>query len=66
MTSPQAAFPVRLTGELDPDVGRWQWLFKWLLAIPHFIVLFFLWVGFAVRARAGGASTMSVGGPWTS
>ena len=40
MTSPQAAFPVRLTGELelDPDVGRWQWLFKWLLAIPHFVV----------------------------
>ena len=48
MTSPQAVFPVRLTGELDPDVGRWQWLFKWLLAIPHFIVLFFLWIGFVV------------------
>jgi hypothetical protein len=47
MTSPQAAFPVRLTGELDPDVGRWQWLFKWLLAIPHFVVLFFLWIAFA-------------------
>ena len=48
MTSPQAVFPVRLTGELDPDVGRWQWLFKWLLAIPHFIVLFFLWIGFVL------------------
>ena len=42
MTSPQAAFPLHLTAELDPDVGRWKWLVKWLLAIPHFIVLFFL------------------------
>ncbi len=44
MTSPHA-FPLRLTGELDPDVGRWQWLFKWLLAIPHYVVLFFLYIG---------------------
>ena len=28
-----------------PTWGRRQWLFKWLLAIPHFIVLFFLWIG---------------------
>ena len=48
MPSPQAAFPLRLTGELDPDVGRWLWLFKWLLAIPHFIVLVFLWAAFLV------------------
>lgn len=48
MTSPQSAFPLRLTGELDPDVGRWQWLFKWLLAIPHFVVLVFVWIGFVV------------------
>ena len=32
MTSPQAAFPLLLTGELDPDVSRWQWLVKWPLA----------------------------------
>ncbi len=40
--------PVALTATLDPGLSRWQWLVKWLLAIPHFVVLFFLWVTFAV------------------
>ncbi len=61
MTSPQTAFPLRLTGELDPDVGRWQWLFKWLLAIPHFIVLFFLWIGFAVSTVVAGLAILFTG-----
>lgn len=38
--------PVTLTARLDPDLSRWQWLFKWFLAIPHFFVLFFLWIAF--------------------
>lgn len=41
-------YPARLTGYPDPDLSRWLWLVKWLLAIPHFIILFFLWFALVV------------------
>ena len=43
-----AVYPARLSGYLDPNLSRWKWLVKWFLAIPHFIVLFFLWFAFGV------------------
>src|SRR5215218_7468435 len=43
-----SVYPIRLEGELDPPLSRWLWLVKWVLAIPHFFVLFFLWIAFLV------------------
>jgi hypothetical protein len=37
-------YPARLNGHLDPELSRWKWLVKWLLLIPHIVVLAFLWV----------------------
>ncbi|WP_329528709.1 DUF4389 domain-containing protein [Streptomyces sp. NBC_01462] len=40
--------PVRVNARLDDPLSRWLWLAKWILAVPHYVLLFFLWIAFTV------------------
>jgi hypothetical protein len=48
-------------GHLDPTLGRWRWLVKWFLAIPHLVVLVLLWVAFVVLTVVAGVSIAVTG-----
>ena len=53
--------PVALRASLDPGLSRWHWMVKWFLAIPHFVVLAFLWVAFVVLTVVAGWSILLTG-----
>jgi hypothetical protein len=55
------SYPVRVDGALDGHLSRWRWLVKWLLAIPHVVVLVFLWLAFAVLSMAAFAAILVTG-----
>ena len=44
--STHPSYPARVQGELQSGLSRWLWLVKWLLAIPHFLILALLWIAF--------------------
>ena len=58
---PTHSYPVQLTGELTEPLSRWLWLVKWVLAIPHYVVLAFLWVAFVVTTIIAGFAILFTG-----
>ncbi len=42
------SYPVHLRGDLSDPPGRWLWLIKWLLLLPHYLILVFLEIAFFV------------------
>jgi hypothetical protein len=56
-----SASPVTMSARLDRGLSRWQWLVKWFLAIPHLVVLAFLWVAFVVLTLVAGVAIMFTG-----
>ncbi|HSJ26718.1 MAG TPA: DUF4389 domain-containing protein [Acidimicrobiia bacterium] len=54
-------YPVRVEGRLATDLSRWQWLVKWLLVIPHLVVLAFLWAAFFVLTVVAGFAILFTG-----
>jgi Domain of unknown function (DUF4389) len=45
-------YPVHVDASLDPPLSRWLWIVKWVLAIPHYILLGLLWIAFTVLSVA--------------
>ncbi|HEX2904852.1 MAG TPA: DUF4389 domain-containing protein [Jatrophihabitans sp.] len=61
MTENPQPYPVRLDGRIDAPLSRWLWLVKWILAIPHFILLLFLWIAVTVLTIVAGFAILFTG-----
>lgn len=46
--APPPLYPVSVGAAPVPTASRWLWLVKWVLLLPHLVVLLLLWTAFAV------------------
>jgi hypothetical protein len=54
-----------MEARMDQPLSRWLWLVKWVLVIPHVVVLFFLWAALAVLSVVAFVAVF-LGGAWTT
>jgi hypothetical protein len=54
-------YPAQVTARLDQPLSRWLWLVKWILVVPHYVVLAFLWLAFAVLSVVAGVAILVTG-----
>jgi hypothetical protein len=59
--TPAPGYPVTVEAGLDEPLNRWLWLVKWLLALPHVIVLVLLWIVFVILTIVAGVSIVFTG-----
>ena len=57
----RGVYPASLEGHLDDDLSRGLWLVKWLLVLPHLVVLGFLWAAFVVLTMVAGVAILFTG-----
>lgn len=56
-----ATYPAQVNARLDQPLSRWLWLVKWILVLPHYVVLAFLWLAFAVLSMVAGVAILVTG-----
>ena len=56
-----STYPVRVDASLDSTLSRWLWLVKWVLVIPHYVVLSFLWLAFVVLSSVAFVAILLTG-----
>jgi hypothetical protein len=61
VTEERTPYPVRVDAVLDPGVSRGLWLVKWLLLVPHYVVLAFLWLAFVVVSLVAFVAILATG-----
>ena len=52
------SYPARLEGRIESGLSRWMWLVKWLLALPHIVLLAFLFTAYIVTTIIAGFSIL--------
>ncbi|MBO3749491.1 DUF4389 domain-containing protein [Streptosporangiaceae bacterium NEAU-GS5] len=55
-------YPIHVHARLDSPLSRWLWLVKWLLIVPHVLILIPLWIAFAVVTLVALVAIVITGG----